>query len=122
MQRDVQRRHVPLRRIHVLGNQPIHDMLHAFRNHVVDGVAHALTVEHAPPLGVNDFPLLVHHLVILQQVLADAKVVALNLLLRRLNRARQHLVLYLVAVLHAQRVEHVHQPLRSEQAHQVVFQ
>ena len=47
--------------------------------------------EDAPALGVDDLALLVHHLVVLEDVLADLEVLLLDLGLRALDRAGDHL-------------------------------
>ena len=71
---------------------------------------------------VDRLPLLVHHVVVLEQVLADLEVAALDLLLGALDGARHHAVLDRLALLHA---ELAHQPLDAvgaEDAHQVVLE
>ena len=75
-----------------------------------------------PAAAVNHLALAVHHIVILQQALADAKVVLLHLALGALNGLGDHGVLNHFPVLVAQTVHHLGHPFTLEQAHQVVFQ
>jgi hypothetical protein len=50
-----------------------------------------LALEDAAALGVDDLALLVHHLVVLEDVLADLEVLLLDLRLRALDGAGDHL-------------------------------
>ena len=118
----VQAHQIPVRLLLIVSNQAVHHVLHRIRNHLIDSVAHALAIQHPAPLAIDNLALLVHDLVILQQVLTNAEVVALDLLLRLLNGVRQHLMLNLLILRHAQRVEHSHQTLGAEETHQVVLQ
>ena len=73
------------------------------------------------PLVVNDRPLGVHHVVVLDQVLAGVEVHPLDLLLRALDRTRHPLVL------DGLDLELVHQPAdavrrRAEDTHEVVLE
>ena len=69
--------------------------MHVGRDHVVDHVldlvVQVLAVEHPPALGVDDLALLVQHLVVLEDVLADLGVLALDLGLRALDLPGDHL-------------------------------
>ena len=87
-----------------------------------DRVAHILSIQDAASFFIYNLPLLIHDLVIFQQILTDSKVVAFYLLLRLLNSRRQHLMLDLLAFFNTQFRKYVHQPLGAEQAHQIVFQ
>ena len=74
-------------------------------------ITHTLTIQYTSSFLVDNLSLFIHYLVIFQKVLTDSKVIALNLLLRRLNRIRQHLMLDLFTVFHTKRVKHSHQTL-----------
>ena len=87
-----------------------------------DGITHILAIQHTSSLFVDDFSLLIHNLVVLQQILTNCKVIALNLLLSFLNRTGKHLMLDLLAFFYSKRLKHLHQSLRAEQSHQVIFQ
>ncbi len=81
-----------------------------------------LPLEQLPPQRVDAFALLVHDVVVLEEVLADGEVLRLDLLLRALDRLGHHLVLDGDALFHA---EALHQPgdaIRPEDPHQVVFE
>ena len=71
---------------------------------------------------VDALALLVHDLVVFEQVLADVEVAFLDLLLRSLDPPADHLALDGFALLHAQPGEHGRDPLAGELAHQVVFE
>ena len=78
--------------------------------------------EQLPAQRVDVLALLVHHVVVLEQVLADGEVLRLYLLLRPFDGLGHHAVLDRHALFHA---EPVHQPLdavRPEDAHQVVLE
>ena len=71
---------------------------------------------------VDVLPLLVHHVVVLEQVLADAEVLRFDLLLRALDGARHHAVLDGHAFFHAEPLHQARDAVRPEDAHQVVFE
>ena len=62
------------------------------------------------------------YLVIIKKILTDTKVVKLNLLLSFLNCIGKHLVLNLFILCNTKRCKDLHQSLRTEQTHQVIFQ
>src|SRR5262249_60390925 len=71
---------------------------------------------------VDDLPLLVHHVVVLEEMLADLEVPGLDALLRRADGAGDELVLDRLALLHAQAVHDALDALGAEDAEEVVFQ
>ena len=73
-------------------------------------------------VAVDALALLVHHLVVFEQVLADVEVAFFDLLLGAFDAAADHAAFDRLAFLHAQAGEHVRHPLAGEDAHQVVFQ
>ena len=122
MERHIQSGQIPLFRIHFRGYIPVYGILHILGDHVVNRIPHALSVQHPAAFPVDDLPLFIHDLVIFQQVLTDSEVVALYLLLRLLNGAGKHLMFDLFVLFHAQRIEHAHQLLGTEQTQQVILQ
>src|SRR4051794_2495138 len=88
-------------------------------------VAHVAALEHLVAVLVDDPPLLVHHVVVLEDALADQEVLLLDLLLCLLDLLRQHpgldglLVPLLVGG--AEPVEDLVDPVTGEQAHEVVL-
>ena len=68
-----------------------------------DQVAAVGAVEDPLAVAVDPLPLLVHHLVVFQQVLAALEVALFDLLLGRLDPPRDHAALDGLAFLHAQR-------------------
>ena len=79
-------------------------------------------VEDGAPQRVDRLALLVHHVVVLEEVLAGLEVAPLDLLLRALDRLRHHPVLDGNALLHAEALHPGHQALAAEDAHQVVLE
>ena len=71
---------------------------------------------------VDALALLVHHVVVLEQVLADGEVLRLDLLLRALDGACDHAVLDRHALFHAEPLHQARDAVRPEDAHQVVFE
>ena len=81
-----------------------------------------LPLENLAAQRVDAFTLLVHHVVVLEEVLADGEVLRLDLLLGALDGARHHAVLDRNAFFHAQTLHQAGDPLGPEDAHQVVFE
>ena len=73
-----------------------------------------------PP--VDDLSLLVHHVVIIDQPLANLEVVCLDLSLRALDALGDQRMRDDLAFLHTQPVHHAGDPFGPEQPHQVVLQ
>ena len=71
---------------------------------------------------VDALTLLVHHVVVLEEVLADGEVLRLDLLLRALDGARHHAVLDRHAFFHAEPLHQAGDAVGPEDAHQVVFE
>ena len=71
--------------------------------------------------AIDAFPLLVHHFVVFEEVLADLEVSLLDLLLGGLDTAGHHPTLDRLSLLHAQSREHILHPLTGEDPHQVIF-
>ena len=72
---------IPVFWICICRNITVYQILHIFCDHMDDRITHALAVQSLLPLRVDDLSLLIHYLVIFQQVLTNTKVVILNLLL-----------------------------------------
>ena len=113
---------IPLFKIGVVTDTDIHAVLRDIRDHLVDRVAHALSIQHASSLLVDDLSLFVHYLIVLQQALTDAEVVVLDLLLCRLDRFGQRFMLDLLSFRDSQRIEHGDHPVRTEETHQIILQ
>ena len=91
-------------------------------DHVEDDLTAGLAVQNPLTEAVDPLPLLVHHLVIFEQVLADLEVPLLDLLLCGLDPAGHHPALDRLAILHAESGEHVLHPFAGEDPHQIVFE
>ncbi len=80
---------------------------------------HAL--EQAAAQAVHGLALLVHHVVVFEQMFARFEMLAFHRLLRRLDAAADELRLDRDAFFHAQPLEQFRDPLLGEDAHQVIF-
>ena len=87
--------------------------------------AHVAALEHLVAVLVDDLALLVHHVVVLEDALADQEVLLLDLALGALDLLREHLRLdrLLLALLggRAEAVEDAVDAVAGEQAHEVVL-
>ena len=81
-----------------------------------------LALEDLTPQRVDVLTLLVHHVVVLEQVLADGEVLRLHLLLRALDGLADHAVLDRHAFFHAQALHQAGDAIGSEDPHQIVFE
>ena len=79
-------------------------------------------VENPLAIAVDALALLVHHLVVFEQVLADVEVALFDFLLGAFDAAADHAAFDRFAFLHAEAGEHVLDPFAGEDPHQVVFQ
>lgn len=91
-------------------------------DHAHDVLTQVLTEEDLAALAVHDFTLLVHDIVVLEDVLADVEVARLDLLLRVLDGIRDELVFDWLILVHAELVHDARDAVRGEEAQQVVFE
>ena len=107
--------------LHVLLGHALDDVGHLLAR----GVGHVLALEDPVAVLVDDLALLVHHVVVLEDALADQEVLLLDLGLGALDLLREHLGLdrLLLALLagRAEPVEDAVDPVAGEQPHQVVL-
>src|SRR5262249_25819639 len=79
-------------------------------------------LEHFLAEAVDALPLMIHHLVVFEEVLADVEVALLDLFLGRLDAAAHHAALDRLPFFHAQALPDAGHPLAGEDAHQVVLE
>lgn len=91
-------------------------------DHAHDILTQVLAEEDLAALAVHDFTLLVHDIVILEDVLADVEVACLDLLLSVLDGIRDELVFDWLILVHAELVHDARDAVRGEEAQQVVFE
>src|SRR5688572_14222502 len=127
----LERRQVPLVVVLVLGGElldAIVEDLFGGGQHVAAQVGDLvlaevnLAFENLAAQRVDALPLLVHHVVVFEQVLADGKVLRFDLLLGALDGARHHAVLDRHPFFHAETLHQAGDAIRPEDAHQVVFE
>ena len=90
--------------------------------HVVDGVGDLLGLDQLVALLVDHLALVVHDVVVLQQILANLEVARLDLLLRLLERLVDPRMDDRLVLLQPQLAEHAVHALGAEDAHQVVLE
>ena len=91
-------------------------------DHVPDQAGQVAAFEDLLALAVEDPPLVVHDLVVFEEVLAGGEVSLLDLLLGPLDALGDAAGLDRHALLEAQRVEHLERPLAHEELEQFVLQ
>src|SRR5438477_4742577 len=113
---------VPVLGMRALGGVAVegadHEVIDPFR----DVVGLALAVQDLAAHAVDDLALLVHHVVVFEEMLADLEVVVLDALLGGGDGARHELVLDRLALLHAQALHDPLDALAAEDAQQVVLE
>ena len=118
----VQVRDVPLLGIGLLGHVLGDEVLDHLVAHVAHRLGDVLGLHQLAPLLVDDLALVVHHVVELEQLLADLEVVGLDLLLRLLQRLVDPGMDDRLAFLEAEALQHPVHALGAEAAHQIVLE
>ncbi len=117
-----QRAHFPLAEVGVRFRE-LRDLVHDHLLHDVhEPVAHVVRVNDFVAEAVNDFTLLVHHVVELQRAFADLEIVLLDAFLRLLNGTVQPRMRQFLAFFQAHALHHFHNAVGTEQPHQVILQ
>src|SRR5581483_9654086 len=111
---------IPLLRVRLL-----RELEHRRLDELVDPrhhlLGHVLALEHLPPLLVDARAVAVHHVVVLEDVLAHDEVLLLDLLLRALDLPRQELVLHRLVLGDLEALHDPLDPLAREEADEVVL-
>ena len=81
-----------------------------------------LSLENLAAQRVDVLALLVHHIVVLEQMFADGEILRFDLLLGPFDRTGDHAVLDRDALLHAELLHQTGNPVGPEDPHQVVLQ
>src|SRR5712664_3482034 len=113
---------VPVLGVRALGGVAVEGADHEVLDPLGHVVGLALAVQDLAAHAVDDLALLVHHVVVLEQVLADLEVVVLDALLGGGDGARHELVLDRLALLHAEPLHDPLDALAAEDAQQVVLE
>src|SRR4029079_1469905 len=87
----------------------------------LDLVGEVLALEHPPALLVDDDALLVHHVVVLEDVLPRDEVLLLDLLLCVLDLLREEFRLHRLVVRNLETLDDPIDPIAGEQTHEVVL-
>ena len=118
----LQPRDIPLFGIGVLGNVLPDKCIHHLATHVGDDLRRHLVAHPFDALVEDDLALIVHHVVELEQVLANVVVARLDLLLRVIQRLVDPRMDDRLVLLEAELLQHAVELVRAEDAHQVVFE
>ena len=108
--------------LHVTGQELTAAGVDVLPQHVVHLGADILAIQHLAALAVDDLTLLVHHVVVLQHVLADLEVAAFQLFLGAFQRVGDHAVLDGRVLVDLEGIHQAGDAVAAEQAHQVIFQ
>ena len=119
----LQSRDIPVFRRQVFGRVGRRNRVDDFGAHVFDRVGNGIRHHQLFALFIDDFALVVHHVVVLQQVFADVKVAGFDLFLRFLQssgnpRAGNHVRFFQSA----QRLQEFFDSVRAENTQQIVLQ
>ena len=106
----------------LITHNAIHTLIDTILDHFHNRSLHVVAIQDLATLCVDDLPLLIIDLVILQQVLSDRKVIRLDLFLCLFNGIGQHLMLNLLTLMNAKCPECAHHLIRAKQPHQVILQ
>ena len=108
--------------LHITGQELGAAGIDVLPQHLVHFGADVLAVQHLAALAIDDLALLVHHVVVLQHVLADLEVAAFQLFLGAFQRVGDHAVLDGRVLVDLEGVHQAGDAVAAEQAHQVIFQ
>ena len=106
----------------IASRERIEVVIDLLADHIGNQLAAVHAVQDLLAVAVNTFALLVHDLVILEQVLANLEVSLFDFLLRGLDAARDELAFDPLPFLHPQPFENALHPRPGEDPHQVIFQ
>ena len=112
----------PFFRIQFLVRVLVHLGLDDFPDHIHDALAKLLALQHLAALRVDDLTLLVHHIVVFEDVLSHIEIPRFHFLLRVLNGTGNQRMLDGLVLFHAQLVHDLRDALGREQAQEVVLQ
>jgi hypothetical protein len=87
-----------------------------------DLLVNVFTGHNLAAISVDHFTVAVHHVVVLHDVFASIKVVALDLGLGTLDRSRDQAMLDRLVFIHPQSIHQAADPVAAEATHQLVFQ
>ena len=98
-----------------------HDALDGLVHPVRHVLGHVLALEHLPALFVDHHPLRVHHVVVLEDVLAGDEVLLLDFLLRTFDLLREDSGLHRLVVGKLEPLDDPVDPVAGEEADEVVL-
>ena len=115
--------HVPLIGMHALAGKLIQHGAQQVRNVILDDQLLLIQpLQQLPPRSIHGLTLLVHHVVVLEQVFARLEVLPFHCLLRRFDPVGDHPRLDGHPFFHTHLLQQRSNPLPRKNAHQVVFE
>ena len=112
----------PFLRVQLFVRVLVHLRLDDVVDHREDVVLEVLARQDLAALAVHDFALLVHDVVVFEDVLADVEVARLDLLLRVLDGVRDELVLDGLVLFHAELIHDLRHAVGREQAQEIILE
>ena len=113
--------HIPLFGIGFGRNMRLDKFVNGLVAHHGDGVVNAFGFHKFQTLLKHHFALVIHHIIIFQNVFANIEIARLNFLLRALQRFIDPRMHNRLAVFQAQTLQHAVHAVRAENTHQVIF-
>ena len=113
---------IPLLGMNLFVDKQIHPVVDQFFDHKEDVFAQIFAMQNLPPLSINHFTLLVHHVVIFQHVLTGIEMLRFHFFLRLLDGPRNQGMLDRLIFLHPQFIHQGRDVVSAEQTHQIIFQ
>src|SRR5262249_48121405 len=108
--------------VRIPGGEAAHRRLRYFSRPFQDSILLALAFENVAAEPVHDLALLVHHVVVFEEVLADLEVARLHALLGGADGPRDQLVLDRLALFHPETLHDALDALGAEDAKEIVFE
>src|SRR3990172_3200632 len=113
---------VPLLRMHLLLRKTAGEVLGDLPRHLHHRVPQRFPRQYLPAHVVDDRALLVHHVVVFEEVLPDVEVVGFDLLLGVFDRLVDQVVLDRLPLFHAELLHEGRDPVRTEDPEEVVLE
>src|ERR1035437_8118044 len=104
------------------GSKFLHFQDHNLLDDVHEAVAHVVVVDDFVAETVDDFALLVHHVVVFERAFALLEIMAFDAFLRLLDGTVKQTVLEFLAFFEAHLLHQFHNAVGTEQPHQIVFE
>ena len=102
-------------------NKAVNGLIHHISPDLGDRFCDLVLAKQRILLTIDNAPLIIGDVIVLQQLLADIEVPSFHLALGLLDGIGDHTVFDGLALLHAQRLHEALDPVRGEDVHRVIF-